>query len=121
MAEQRKMERGPETVMVHGERAARGEDGEKLLVNGRRMALRLWEREPAGTSKPEHANPYEYVAYVIEGALRVTLSGHAFEVRRGDSYCVPAGEPYSLEVLEEATVVEATAPPDRGPNTIREE
>ncbi|MGH9944707.1 MAG: cupin domain-containing protein [Pyrinomonadaceae bacterium] len=120
MAEQAKMQRHPETVSVRGEHAASGERGEKLLVNGRQMALRLWEREPAGTSKPEHTNPYEYVAYVVEGALRVTLNGHAFEVRQGDSYCVPANEPYTLEILEEATVVEATSPSDRGPNTMRE-
>ena len=109
-----------ETVLVRGERAPVGERGEKLLVNGARMGLRLWEREPAGTRKPEHANPYEYVAYVIEGAVRVTLDGHSFEARRGDSYCVPADARYALEILEEATVVEATCPSDRGANTFDE-
>jgi quercetin dioxygenase-like cupin family protein len=113
-------QRHAETVLVRGEHAASGERGEKLLVNGARMAMRLWEREAAGTSKPEHSNPYEYVAYVVEGALRVTVDGHAFEARRGDSYCVPAGAKYSLEILEEATVVEATSPSDRGANTFDE-
>ncbi len=115
-----KEQRHAETVMVHGAQAARGERGEKLLVNGQRMALRLWENEPAGTKKPEHSNTYEYVAYVLTGALRVTLDGHEFEVRQGDSYCVPAGAKYALEILAEATVIEATAPSDRGPNTIKE-
>jgi quercetin dioxygenase-like cupin family protein len=112
--------RHAETVMVRGERAAEGERGEKLLVNGARMGMRLWEREPAGTSKPEHSNPYEYVAFVIEGRLRVTIDGHSFEVRAGDSYCVPENTVYSLEILEEATVVEATCPSDRGANTFDE-
>ncbi len=114
------MERHAETVMVRGAHASSGEGGERLLVKGERMALRLWEREAVGTQKPEHANPYEYVAYVVEGVLRVTIDGHAFEVKRGDSYCVPADTKYSLEILEEATVVEATAPPDRGAHTIAE-
>ncbi|HVF55156.1 MAG TPA: cupin domain-containing protein [Pyrinomonadaceae bacterium] len=109
-----------ETVLVRGSQAASGERGEKLLVNGERMAMRLWEREPAGTPKPEHSNPYEYVAYVVEGALRVTIDGHSFEARRGDSYCVPANAKYTLEILEEATVVEATSPSDRGANTFDE-
>lgn len=108
------MSKNAETLMIHGDHALRGHDGEKLLVHGARMALRLWEREPAGTRKPTHANAYEYVAYVLEGALRVTVNGHTFEVGRGDSYCIPAGAAYSLEILAEATVVEATAPPDRG-------
>jgi quercetin dioxygenase-like cupin family protein len=104
--------------MVRGEHAPRGERGEKMLVNGARMGLRLWEREPAGTRKPEHSNPYEYVAYVLAGALRVTVEGHSFEARAGDSYCVPADTKYALEILEEATVVEATCPSDRGANTF---
>lgn len=109
-----KMERHAETLMIHGAHAVSGKDGEKLLVNGRQMAMRLWEGEAVGTKKPAHANPYEYVAYVLEGALRVTIDGHSFEVGRGDSYCVPADTTYSLEILEEATVVEATSPSDRG-------
>ncbi len=113
-------QRHAESVMVRGAQAASGERGERLLVNGASMAMRLWEREPAGTKKPEHSNPYEYVAYVLEGALRVTIDGHSFEVGRGDSYCVPADSTYSLEILEEATVVEATCPSDRGPNTLTE-
>jgi quercetin dioxygenase-like cupin family protein len=112
--------RHAETVLVRGDHAERGERGEKLLVNGASVAMRLWEREAAGTEKPEHSNPYEYVAYVIEGALRLTIDGHSFEVRRGDSYCVPANAKYSMQILEEATVVEATSPSDRGPNTFNE-
>lgn len=113
-------ERHAETMMVRGEHASRGDDGEKLLVNGQRMAMRLWEREPAGTTKQPHSNPYEYVAYVLDGALRLTIDGHSFEVRRGDSYCVPAGSTYVMEILEESTVVEATAPSDRGAITEKE-
>lgn len=114
------MDHHAETVIVRGDHAVRGERGEKLLVNGQHMAMRLWEREPAGTKKPEHVNPYEYVAYVVAGALRITMHNHTFEVRRGDSYCVPADTPYSMEILEEATVVEATMPADRGPVTMPE-
>lgn len=114
------MDHHAETVIVRGEHAARGERGEKLHVNGQHLAMRLWEREAAGTKKPEHVNPYEYVAYVLEGALRVMMNGHTFEVGKGDSYCVPADTPYSMEILQEATVVEATMPSDRGPVTLKE-
>lgn len=107
-------ERHAETVLVRGEYAKTGEQGEKLLVNGQRMAMRLWEREPSGTTADTHTNSYEYVAYIIEGAMRVTFDNHSFEVRKGDSYCVPADTPYSLEITERATVVEATSPSDRG-------
>lgn len=108
------MKRHAETVMVRGEHAPHGERGEKLLVNGKQMAMRLWEHEEVGTKTPNHSNTYEYVAYVVEGRLRITIDEHSFEVQRGDSYCVPAETPYSLEVLEPAMVVEATSPSDRG-------
>lgn len=101
------MEQHAETIAVRGDHAADGPEGEKTLVRGQKMRMRLWEGEPAGTKKPEHANDYEYVAYVIEGRIRATVDGHTFEVGTGDSYCVPAGSPYSLEILEDATVVEA--------------
>jgi len=100
--------------MVRGKSAPHGKNGERLHVNGERMAMRLWEHEETGATKPEHSNPYEYVAYVVAGALCVTIDGHSFEARTGDSFCVPAKSKYTLEILERATVVEATSPSDRG-------
>lgn len=108
------MDRHAETVMVRGEHATRGSEGELLLVNGERMAMRLWKDEKAGAGKGDHSNPYEYLAYVVKGRVAVTMNNHTFEVAAGDSYCVPANTIYSLEILEEATVVEATSPSDRG-------
>jgi quercetin dioxygenase-like cupin family protein len=114
------MDHHAETILVRGSHAPRGSKGEHLLVNGERMAMRLWMNEEAGTIKPEHANPYEYVAYIVSGRMRITIDGHSFEAGAGDSYCVPANAKYTLEVLEEATIVEATSPPDRGANTLPE-
>jgi quercetin dioxygenase-like cupin family protein len=95
---------------VKGSQAESGERGEKLLVQGESARLRVWEGEPAGEQAPEHANDYEYLAYVVEGALRVRIGDEGpEEVRRGDSYRVPAGTPYAFEVLERATVVEAVS------------
>lgn len=118
---QTQMRRHAETVVVRGAEAKRGHEGELMLVNGERMAMRLWEAEDAGVKKPEHSNSYEYVAYVLSGRLRITLDGHTFEVAKGDSYCIPANSKYTLEVLERASVVEATSPSYRGDITHTEE
>lgn len=91
--------------------ASTGDRGELLLARGEQVALRVWEHEPAGETSPEHANEYEYVAYVAEGTMRVRIGdAEAVEVGVGDSYAVPAGTPYAFEVVERATVVEAVAP-----------
>lgn len=93
--------------------AAIGSRGEHLLARGEHVALRVWDHEPAGETAPEHSNSYEYVAYVVEGAMRVRVGdAEALEVRAGDSYVVPAQTPYAFEVLETAKVVEAVSPPD---------
>lgn len=98
-------------IIKHAD-ATTGSRGERLLAHGDNVILRVWEHEPAGEQSPEHANPYEYVAYVAKGALRVRIGDDAAgEVRPGDSYVVPADTPYAFEVLEAATVVEAVSPP----------
>lgn len=87
--------------------AERGERGEKLMVSGDAVRLRVWEGEPAGEVAPEHVNDYEYLAYVVAGRMRVRIAGTTRELAAGDSYRVPARTPYAFEVVEGATVVEA--------------
>jgi quercetin dioxygenase-like cupin family protein len=102
-----------DTRIVRRADAVTGPRGEQVLAHGDALALRVWEHEPSGEQSPEHANPYEYVAYVTEGALRVRIGDdEPAEVRAGDSYVVPADTPYAFEVLESATVVEAVSPAD---------
>jgi quercetin dioxygenase-like cupin family protein len=86
------------------------------MVRGDTAQLRVWDREPAGEVAPEHANDYEYLAYVVEGRMRVPIAnGVPIEVGAGDSYRIPAGTPYAFEVLAPATVVEAVT--GEGPGT----
>src|SRR4051794_34657804 len=102
-----------ETRIVTRADATNGPRGEKLMAHGDALALRVWEREPEGETSPEHANEYEYVAYVAAGALRVAIGDdEPAVVRAGDSYVVPAGTTYAFEVLNAATVVEAVSPAD---------
>jgi quercetin dioxygenase-like cupin family protein len=97
----------PENTVKASE-ASTGERGEVLLARGPQLQLRKWEHEPAGETAPEHANEYEYVAYLVEGSMRVRIGdAEPVELAAGDSYVVPAGTPYGFEVLERATVVEA--------------
>lgn len=97
-------------TIVRGGEASTGERGERLLAAGERIGLRKWEGEPAGEQAPEHSNPYEYVAYLVEGRMRVRVGdAEPAELTPGDSYCVPADTPYSFEVLERATVVEGVS------------
>jgi quercetin dioxygenase-like cupin family protein len=97
--------------IVLGADALSGERGELLLARTPRVALRLWEGEEAGERAPEHANPYDYVAYVLSGELDVTIgAAEPVTVRAGDSYAVAAGLEYSFRVTATAKVIEAVSP-----------
>ena len=99
--------------VVPAAEATTGERGEQLLAATPKLALRLWEGEEAGEQAPEHENAYDYVAYVLSGALEVRIGdAEPAQVRAGDSYSVPAGTPYGFRVTETAKVIEAVAPGD---------
>ncbi len=85
----------------------------RVMARGRRIELRLWERDPAGKRDLEPDEAHERVNYVQAGALIVLVGDDPpLEVHAGDSYVVPAGLGHSLEVLEPAIVVEAIGPCD---------
>ena len=103
----------PSDPVVGGADATTGPRGESLLARTPKVALRVWEGEDAGVRAEPHANSYDYVAYVLSGALEVTIGdAEAREVRAGDSYAVPADVTYSFVVTHDAKVVEAVAPGD---------
>jgi quercetin dioxygenase-like cupin family protein len=89
----------------------KGEMGQKYLASGKKVAMRLWEEEPANESKPEAKREYETVGYVIEGRAELHLEGQTVLLEPGDSWAVPEGASHTYKVLEPFTAVEATCPP----------
>jgi quercetin dioxygenase-like cupin family protein len=92
--------------------AVDGRNGERLMARGRRVALRRWERDPAGERSipPDERN--EHVAYVESGVLIVTIADDPpAELHPGDSFVVPVGARHRFEVLAPATVIEAVCRP----------
>ena len=89
----------------------RGEMGQKYLVAGKRVSMRLWIDEPGGKLKAPTARDYETVGYVISGSARLDLEGQTLNLKAGDSWLVPAGAMHPYTIIEPFTAVEATAPP----------
>src|SRR5436309_2263922 len=52
---------------VESGRSPKGSMGQRYLASGIHVAMRLWEKEPAGEAKPARRRDYETVGYVIEG------------------------------------------------------
>ncbi|MBD2068060.1 cupin domain-containing protein [Leptolyngbya sp. FACHB-671] len=89
----------------------KGEMGQKYLASGKKVAMRLWEEEPANEPKPEAQREYETVGYVIQGRAELHLEGQSVLLEPGDSWSVPEGASHTYKILEPFTAVEATCPP----------
>jgi quercetin dioxygenase-like cupin family protein len=85
--------------------------GQKYLVSGRRVSMRLWQSEPRRHEKEPSHRDYETVGYVIDGRAELHLDGQKIILEPGDSWLVPPGAAHSYAILEPFTAVEATAPP----------
>jgi len=81
----------------------RGEMGQKYLVAGKHVSMRLWIDEPGGKLKA--------VGYVISGSAKLDLEGQTLNLKAGDSWLVPAGATHHYTIIEPLTAIEATAPP----------
>jgi hypothetical protein len=67
----------PDTTIkkVEAGTSPRGEMGQKYLVAGKRVSMRLWVQEPAGKLKGPTKREYETVGYVISGKRSTSRPG----------------------------------------------
>jgi quercetin dioxygenase-like cupin family protein len=96
---------------VESERSPTGEMGQKYLVAGTHVSMRLWKEKPGGTPKAPTKREYETVGYVIAGRAKLDLEGQELRLEPGDSWLVPAGATHRYTIIEPFTAVEATSPP----------
>jgi quercetin dioxygenase-like cupin family protein len=95
---------------VSARHSPKGEMGQKYLVSGKTLSMRLWEAEPKAGKTPTRRE-YETVGYVIGGVAELHLEGQTVRLEPGDSWLVPKGAEHSYEIVEPFTAVEATSPP----------
>jgi quercetin dioxygenase-like cupin family protein len=95
---------------VSASHSPKGEMGQKYLVSGKTLSMRLWEAEPKAGKTPTRRE-YETVGYVIGGVAELHLEGQTVRLEPGDSWLVPKGAEHSYEIVEPFTAVEATSPP----------
>jgi quercetin dioxygenase-like cupin family protein len=103
----------PDTTIEKVEAASspRGEMGQKYLVAGKHVSMRLWDLKPGAELKAPTRRDYETVGYVISGRARLDLEGQTISLKAGDSWLVPAEAMHQYTIIEAFTAVEATAPP----------
>lgn len=102
-------------LTVDTREASVGEMGQKLLISGDQISMRLWEEKPGDAEgKPMAARSYEIVGYVLEGKAELTLADKSLTLEPGMSWVVPQEAEHSYKILEDFRAIEATHPPARG-------
>lgn len=89
----------------------KGQMGQRYLVCGKTVSMRLWQDEAPDEPKPEAQRDYETVGYVIQGRAELHIEGQRVLLEPGDSWLVPKGSSHTYKILEPFTAVEATSPP----------
>ncbi|MFH2220492.1 MAG: cupin domain-containing protein [Pseudomonadota bacterium] len=59
---------------------------------------------------PRHAHPHEQTGYLVKGRIRLSIGADEYDVRPGDSWCVPGGVEHGAVVVEDAVAVEVFSP-----------
>ncbi|MEL7070393.1 MAG: cupin domain-containing protein [Cyanobacteria bacterium J06581_3] len=102
-------------LTVEASEAPTGSMGQKLLISGNAMALRLWDEAPEdGQQKSTAARNYETLGYVLEGKAELTIEGKTVVLEPGISWAVPEGKEHTYKIIEPFRAVEATHPSARG-------
>ncbi len=104
---------------VQAAEAPTGDLGQKYLVAGSNVALRMWHDEKAGEAGSPHVRDYETVGYVVSGEVELTVDGTTITLSDGDSWHVPKGAERSYRIRKQLTAIEATSPAARDGNDTK--
>ncbi len=81
----------------------------KTLVYGENTLLTEFTLKK-GALLPGHSHPHEQTGYLVKGHLKLTIGAETFEVKPGDSWCIPGGSEHRAEVLADSLAVEVFSP-----------
>ena len=96
---------------VEADTSPQGDMGQRYLVSGKSVSMRLWVDEPANHQKEPSTRDYETVGFVISGKAELEIEGQTIRLAPGDSWLVPEGALHRYTIVEPFTAVEATSPP----------
>ena len=81
----------------------------KTLVYGSKTLMTEFRLE-AGAQLPLHHHAHEQTGYLVTGHIRLTVGEDSFDVRPGDSWCIPGDTPHRADILETSVAIEVFSP-----------
>jgi quercetin dioxygenase-like cupin family protein len=82
----------------------------RTIANGTTM-YQMVARLDAGSRMPEHKHPQEQIVHILEGRMKLIVSGVPHELRRGESFYLAANVPHGVQTIEETMVLDTFSPP----------
>lgn len=82
----------------------------RTLATGERMMISHVTLDE-GAGVPAHSHPHEQVGYVLEGRIRMTIGGEAYDFEPGDSYFIPGDVEHDGTALTNCVVLDIFSPP----------
>jgi quercetin dioxygenase-like cupin family protein len=65
----------------------------------------------AGSQMPEHKHPQEQIVNILEGRMRLIVSGVPHELKGGESFYLASNVPHGVETIEDTMVLDTFSPP----------
>lgn len=81
----------------------------KTLVNGEKTLMSEFVLEQ-GRQLPRHSHHHEQTGYLVKGHLRLTIGTDVYDVRPGDSWCIPGDVEHGADILEDSVATEVFSP-----------
>jgi quercetin dioxygenase-like cupin family protein len=81
----------------------------KTVCYGQRTLMTEFVLERA-RALPVHSHPQEQIGYLVKGHVRLRIGTQEYDVRPGDSWCIPSGEEHGAQILEDSVAVEVFSP-----------
>lgn len=81
----------------------------KFVSGARETVAQIYLKR--GAIVPRHAHESEQMTYVLQGALKMLVSGEEVTLREGEVLHIPSGVPHQVEALDDTFVLGVFSPP----------
>jgi unsaturated pyranuronate lyase len=65
----------------------------------------------AGSRMPQHKHPQEQILYILEGRMKLIVSGVPHELKGGESFYLASNVPHGVETIVDTMVLDTFSPP----------
>ncbi len=85
----------------------------RTITSGASM-YQMMAKLDAGSLMPEHKHPQEQIVHIIEGRMKLIVSGVPHELKGGESFYLASNVPHgveTMETMEDTMVLDTFSPP----------